>query len=378
MKKRIFGFLAVLALCGTLLSASSPIGHVRTARLSAGGEVYQPTIEASAKATLLAGNAYEFAAFYEKLKSEAYYDGTDQFAPVPAVISWTAEEGAQYYTVKLSQNADLSDAMHFVTFDNELAIENLFMGTDYYYQIVAHYADKVIQSRTFAMQTAYLPRTISIEGISNTRDIGGYYTVDGTHRLRQGLVYRGGETEHVTEQGRYDFLYTYGIRTDLDLRGYAKSPFGDAVNFVSVSAPYYMGSSTGILAESYRDALITEIKTFADPASYPIYVHCALGRDRTGTVCFLISALCGVGETDLYRDFEMSFLSERGSYGSTPSAHVNGAFTDLFEYINTYPVANNADASLADRTAAFMMEQLDITQEEIDSIRSIMLEEVAK
>ena len=42
-----------------------------------------------------------------------------------------------------------------------------------------------------------------------------------------------------------------------------------------------------------------------------------------------------------------------------------------------YPVAN-PDATLADRTAAFMMEQLDITQAEIDSIRLILLEEVTK
>ena len=375
MKKRAVSCIALLALCVAMLSASPLIDSGNPSPLSMQAQPYQPTIEAYAEATLLSGNVYEFSLYYQKLKSAEYYDGTDQFAPTPAKISWTAEEGAQYYTVKLSQNADLSDAMHFVTFDRTLTLKDLYMGTDYYYQIVAHYAGKTVISRIFSFQTAYLPRTVFVEGISNTRDIGGYYTQDHTHRIRQGLVYRGGETEYVTEQGRYDFLYTYGIRTDLDLRGLSKSPFGDAVNFVSVSAPYYMGSSTGILAADYRDALITEIKTFANPANYPIYVHCALGRDRTGTICFLINALCGVGEMDLYREYELSFLSERGSYGSTPQAHVAGSFTSLFNYINTYPVADEG-ATLAERTEAFMKEQLGITQEEIDSIRSILLEEV--
>ena len=378
MKKRVVSCVALLALCIAMLSASPSINYGNTQPLLSQGQPYQPTITASPETvSLLKGNALAFSADYTKLKSCAYYDGTDQYAPAPAVISWTAEAGAQYYTVKLSQNTDLSDAMYFVTFDREITVEDLYMGTVYYYQIVAHYAGKTVISRIFSFQTAYLPRTVFVEGISNTRDIGGYYTQDHTHRIRQGLVYRGGETEYVTEQGRYDFLYTYGIRTDLDLRGLSKSPFGDAVNFVSVSAPHYMGSSAGILAESYRDALITEIKTFANPANYPIYVHCALGRDRTGTICFLINALCGVGEMDLYRDYEMSFLSERGSYGSTPMDHVGYAFTSLYDYINTYPVAN-PDATLADRTAAFMMEQLDITQAEIDSIRLILLEEVTK
>lgn len=376
MKKRTVCFLAVIALCVSMLSVSPSILGGDTVPLSSGTAAYQPTITAGpSMVSLLEGNVYEYSAYYQKLKSLEYCDETDQYAPVPARISWTVQEGAQYYTVKFSSNADLSDPIRFVTFDQEIYIEDLYMGTTYYYQIVAHYADKTVVSRIFTLQTAHLPRTVFIEGLSNTRDIGGYYTVDGNYRLRQGLVYRGGETEYVTEQGRYDFLYTYGIRTDLDLRGLSKSPFGDAVNFVSVSAPYYMGSSTGILAESYRDALITEIKTFANPANYPIYVHCALGRDRTGTICFLINALCGVGEMDLYREYELSFLSERGSSGSTPKAHVAGAFTSLFNYINTYPVADEG-ATLAERTEAFMKEQLGITQEEIDSIRSILLEEV--
>ena len=41
------------------------------------------------------------------------------------------------------------------------------------------------------------------------------------------------------------------------------------------------------------------IQAFADPGNFPMYVHCAGGADRTGTVCFIVEALCGVCEADL-------------------------------------------------------------------------------
>lgn len=340
-----------------------------------------PTIFASPengqKISLLSGNIYEFASNYEKYKANQYYDGSNQFAPNPVIISWISEEGAQHFTVKLSQRADLTDAVSYVTFDNQLVLSDLFMGTHYYYQITAHFENRTVKSKIFDFETEYVTRTVNIEGLSNTRDIGGYYTEDGKYRIRQGLVYRGGETEPVTEQGRISFLQTFGIVTDLDLRGVATSPFGDAVNHVSVSAPYYV-SGNGIINPSYKQALITEIKTFANPDNYPIYVHCSLGRDRTGTLCFLISALCGVGEKELYLDYEISWFSERGCHGGfSPQSMVGGSFTELYDYINTYPTETEAP-TLADRTEAFLKNELGITQEEIDTIRSILLEEVIK
>ena len=374
MRKFTIKSIVVLLMCVCLVSTDQNVWATTYPNPAS------PTVSSSPseceKIALLSGNIYEFASAYEKGKAERYYDGTDQFAPTPVTLSWVAESGAQYYTVILSQKADLSNAQSFVTFDTTLTIEDLFMGTRYYYQVVAHYAEKTVKSRVFEFETEYVTRTVDIEGISNTRDIGGYYTVDGKYRIRQGLVYRGGEAEYATEAGRQKFLYTYGIKTDLDLRGVKTTPFGDAVNHISVSAPYYLGSN-GILTASYRDALIEEIKAFANPENYPIYVHCSLGRDRTGTLCFLISALCGVGEMELFLDYEISWFSVKGCYGNvSPEKNVNSVFAPLYQYINSYPVTGE-NVTLADRTEAFLKEYLGISQEEIDSIRSILLEEVS-
>ena len=100
-------------------------------------------------------------------------------------------------------------------------------------------------------------------------------------------------------------------------------------------------------------------------------MHCSLGRDRTGTIIFLINALCGVGEMDLYMDYEASFFSTVGCLDAqTPQSIVGGAFTTLMNAMKRY-----GSGSLAENVENFML-NLGVTQAEIDTIRSIMIEEV--
>lgn len=345
---------------------------------------YEPTIKAEIdreEVALLDGNMLLVASNYEKYMTEKYYGSIDQFAPKPVTLTWTAEAGALYYNVSISKSKDMSKPDTYMTFTNSLTVEDLFSGTNYYYQITAKYPEKLVKSCIFSFRTKALVRTISIEGMTNTRDIGGYYVENGTKRIKQGMVYRGAKIEDATEAGKQKMLYEYGIKTDLDMRAeVAKSPLGDSVNFVNVSGPYYIGgdgidsmntSTKPYWTKTYREALLQEIRTFANPENYPIYVHCSLGRDRTGTICFLINALCGVGEMDLYMDYELSFMSKMGNLdGQNPTNMVGNAFTNLYNHIKNY-----GKGTLAENTEKFMLD-IGITQAEIDAIRVIMIEEV--
>ena len=359
---------------------------------------FVPTISATPycgeEIKLLDGDILEYASNYKPGKSASYLPvgfgpgndyREDDFAPVSMWLSWQSEKDVQYYTVKISTSPDLSNFVGHITLDTTLELTDLFAGTDYYYQIIAQYAEKTVKSQIFTFRTANLIRTIEQEGVSNTRDIGGYYTVDGTKRIRQGMVYRGAKLEGITEAGKKKALDVYGIKTDLDLRGeYYASPLGAGVKYINVSGPYYTNdansgkagidsledSSKGPWKGTYRDALIQEIKTFADPANYPIYVHCSVGRDRTGTIVGLINALCGVGELDLCMDYEASFFSERGSTSGLWPLERLQLFTSVLNYVERY----NKD-TLAENVEAFMLD-IGITAQEIASIRSILLEEV--
>ena len=382
-KKKFLSFL----LAGVLTTTAVTIPVVAYAKANEGAkQPYTPTVtskEENTMVNLLDGEILEFASNYTKCSADKYAErmGTDRFAPKPFTLTWQAEEGALYYTLKLATKPDFSDEVKYLTFTNEHTFEDLFMGTKYYYQVVAQFENKTVKSRIFTFKTAYLPRTINVGGVSNTRDIGGYYTVDKTHRVRQGMVYRGGMLEDGSADDLRKMLNVYKIKTDLDLRAEkSASPLGLGVNFVNVSAPYYLGrdginsevsSSKGDWEGTYREALLKEIQTFAKRENYPIYVHCSLGRDRTGTLVFLINALCGVGEMDLFLDYEISYFSKKwGGDGQTAAYMVGNAFTGLYTYIKNY-----GKGTLSQNAERFMLD-LGVTQTEIDSIRNIMLEEV--
>ena len=60
-----------------------------------------------------------------------------------------------------------------------------------------------------------------MDGVSNTRDIGGYQTVYGY--VKEGLVYRSAKLEAITDKGLETLKNKLGVKTDLDLRGEAEA-----------------------------------------------------------------------------------------------------------------------------------------------------------
>ncbi|MBQ7232092.1 MAG: tyrosine-protein phosphatase, partial [Bacillales bacterium] len=232
------------------------------------------------------------------------------------------------------------------------------------------YEDRIVKSMIFDFHTADLPRTVQIEGVSNTRDMGGYYTADGKYQVKEGMIYRGGKLEDITEAGRTQMLDVLGIQTDLDVRGDASSgsPLGANVNYVNLKGPYYKAL---IMDSTYQKALANEIKVFADENNYPVYFHCSLGRDRTGTLAFLLNAMLGVGELDLFMDYELSWFATT-AYLDTNIARnmIKGDFQAMYDYIDNYGAG-----TVAENAEQFMLD-IGVTQTEINSIKSIMLRDV--
>ena len=184
-------------------------------------------------------------------------------------------------------------------------------------------------------------------------------TLDGVeYRVKQGMIYRGANLDKITEKGKQQFLYDFGIKTDLDLRtpgedgAGTKSPVSDSLNYINISGRYYAGdygSGNGIDKEVNQAVFAEEIRVFANPDNYPVYIHCTLGRDRTGTLAFVISGLLGVlGETDdnnLITEFMLSIFSTAG-YKSKPLTEIRA----VRNYINTFE-----GETFADRTENYLL-----------------------
>ena len=301
--------------------------------------------------------------------------------PLPVVLSWTAtpegenEPAILQYTVELSENSDFSDAMIFETTENSLDVYNLYLATLYYWRVKAELADgQTVVSEIKAFATSEeAPRNLYVEGVTNVRDLGGWKTADGK-RVKQGMIYRSGrlntsESEtlsiEITESGIAVMRDVLGVKTEIDLRrtdnnevgALTSSPLGEDVTYIS--AP--MDWSVKDMIKGNIEEVKNVLAILADESNYPIVYHCNIGTDRTGMFAFLIHALLGVSEDDLYRDYLFS------NYGL-----INGTRTYLnlrrahFRTVEAYE-----GETLAEQTRNCLIE-LGVPAEHLDAVVRIM------
>ena len=234
-------------------------------------------------------------------------------AEVPVSLKLSVFGGsASHYKIELADNANFKEAKTEIIEGSQTVYEfkHLFVNSDYYFRVTA-YTTSGEKVSTGYFKTANTPRILTIDGIANVRDIGNWRT-DSGKRIRQGLLYRGTEMDgavetnyHTTNEGMMDMLTNLGIKTDMDLRGKTdttKDALGSRVNH-----KYYNMVMYGeIFTESGKEVTRAVFTELANADNYPIYLHCTYGRDRTGTVCYLLEAILGVSQGDCLKEYGLS------------------------------------------------------------------------
>ena len=301
-----------------------------------------------------------------------YFGGGDQYIPSPLVLKWS-DVGAQRYIVSISLTKDMKNAVSYETTACSYSVDGLFVDQMYFWQVKAVFEKDTQTSAVFSFVTNPGIRTIRLDGVSNTRDIGGKKTASGK-TLRQGMLYRGEAADNIKNSGLALQNSIYKIKTDIDFRRedevrLAVSPLGDDLGYIHVSFPIY----SAIFEKENYEAVRKAFSALANPNNYPIYAHCAIGRDRTGMFCALLEGLLGVGTEDIYRDYECSFLSHSGSsYYSSPDKtlyeHLMKTFATLLEDINKF----GTGSTFAEHVEDYLL-TTGVTKAEIESIRSILL-----
>ena len=314
----------------------------------------------------------------QKAALRAIFDKYDIFRPTNNVLAWNSSISAKNYRVIISQDktfANIEREYVVSAGENSVIFENPYSGTNYYWQVIAtKNDDSLVYSDIFNFSTANLPRTIYIDGVSNTRDLGGNVGLGGK-RMKEGLVYRGMRLEGVSTVGENEIKNNLGIKAEIDLRGIDEGTenYLNLSKYYHYSSPYdYSESATldyaidGPLAANFGNA----IRVFADPNNYPAFFHCSVGRDRTGWMGICLDLLCGVSEEIALKEFCLSLFSTSGAYNKGTTA-----FYDRYMRFHNY-LNNLSGSNMSEKMETYLTTKCGVTHQECENIRGILLGDI--
>ncbi len=306
-----------------------------------------------------------------KCLASGYGDYESEGYPAPLRFAWKL--GKPPYSLVLQTNGQQDIVLSTDT--TALDVCNLLMGKDYKWMLRDSLG--TVHSGTF--KTEREPRLIALPDRNsapvNVRDLGGYTTGSGK-AIRQGLVFRGTAFNAIPEIGiaemsdanREFLLKELRIKTELDLR-YKEQVASQKASGISpeIRWLHYPVNAYNPFDDAMNALFRDTIRCFADESNYPIYVHCSGGVDRTGEICFLIEAVLGMDEEEMFTDYELSSLSR------FPRSRNIQYLQEWLQRIAAFSPKDAEGLSYRAKVENYML-GIGVTREEIEAIRSIMLE----
>ena len=204
--------------------------------------------------------------------------------------------------------------IEFTNLVSTYSITNLIPNRIYYYIIKGKNND-ILDSGI--IKTFGKIRMINGGGKSyNIRDIGGWKADGGS--LKYGLIYRGSELNNTVsfdDNKEIEYLENLlNIKDEIDLRGSnAQKSFSSKVSYFNKSINYppmsfKIKTDPNSTNSNNRKDIITHIANNIRNNKVT-YIHCQDGADRTASICLLIEAICGVSQSDIDRDYELTAFS---------------------------------------------------------------------
>lgn len=262
--------------------------------------------------------------------------------------------------------------------------------------------------------------------VPNFRDVGGHETTSG-HRIRTGLVFRSGQLDKLSSRGEAAFVAT-GISTVFDLRTAAEIasapdvlPPGvrlvplDVLSDHEQSGPAQLGKLVAsasnsddpvterermaqellgdgkaerLMMESYQSFVTLGSARRAYRAYFtelahgqrPVLFHCTAGKDRTGWAAASLQLFLGVDQETVVADYLASYEPTMRAFKPltdyiTAQGGDVGLVLPMLEVRTDYlQAALDTVAERYGTIQGYLRQGLDLTSDQLDSLRARMLE----
>jgi protein-tyrosine phosphatase len=158
-------------------------------------------------------------------------------------------------------------------------------------------------------------RSVLAPYLTNARDLGG--TPVGTRGVAYGRLFRGPPVAALSEAACGTFA-SLGIRSIVDLRDPVEVESAPdsacvrehaALTLAPLPRPYSVSPQDYIAMLDTTASIAATFRVLGDPAAYPVYFHCTLGRDRTGVVAALILLTLGASREAILEEYSLSSAS---------------------------------------------------------------------
>lgn len=309
-----------------------------------------------------------------------YATGTQDFSkPLSYHFSWNVKVPKGFkikdYTFVLSLDpAEYEVVCKITTTEKYVDLDNLLLRQMYFWTVYVNTEDGGSYPSNFMdfATSNDAPRVLNVPGVTNCRDLGGW-PIEGRQNtyVKQGMIIRTGRMNDnkkdkitITEEGIKVLRDELGVRTEIDLRQdeiRTESALGSTVSYVNIPM-------SGNDVYKNQDNLIEGVKQIftllSDEKNYPVQIHCSVGADRTGYICFLINGLLGVGEENLYRDYLFS------NFGKVDGMRKPEEITDSYVAM----LKKEAGDSLSEKIYNYLI-KIGVSAAEIESVRTILTEE---
>jgi len=280
-------------------------------------------------------------------------------------------------------------------------IKNLVPNDKYTYKVTAA-SGKILAEGNFSTtghlhQVYFLgdPQKPNVKGGGgrNARDFGGWTTLDGK-TIKYRKVYRGGRLNEkwspypLNATGEKEVLFE-GLGAELDLRGNDDVMFEPAVAGLDHCAPVIeQGGVTMLKNDAAKTKQCFEFVVNSVRNNKPVYFHCSLGRDRTGTLFILLMGVLGVREGDIAKEYELTYFAPVGYSVSSSDKKTNTiptfhntrlawVYSDVTPYF--WELAQQTTGkTFKEGVEKYLLEVAGVSQKDIDDFRALMLEDMAE